>query len=166
MYKFGGIMTYKRILWLTFLYLFIASMFSVITSWLFFSWSQSKGKPEPLLIVMAILTLVLAVFFLVLTVIRCFLKLNAVTVDNSTLIIKNFKTKIIPFSDIQDIKYRVNRSSRAEKMLGIIIRSGTLFIYLKDNSIIKVPDLRDVSFVCKDLKRQVFSTDQNINLNN
>ena len=159
------IMTYKRIIWLTLLYFFIACMFSIITTWLFYSWSQSNGKPEPLLVVMAILTLVVAVFFLILTVIRCFLRLSAITIDNSTLIIKNFKTTIVPFSDIKDIKYRVNSSSRARILLGLVIKSGTLFIYLNDNSVIKVPDLKDVHFVCNDLKRQIFINNQNTNLN-
>lgn len=152
-------MTFKRVKLIRYLLIFIFIMFLVVDSWLFYSMSQSSN-PDSLLVAMAIVVAIIDIIFLILTILNFFKKTDAIEVKYEKLIIYNYKKIVVNFNDVKDIKYIPYRGAYGKyNIFGIGWRTtGQIVIYLRNNKIIYISDIKNVSKACTDLRKIVLNT--------
>ena len=149
-------MTFKRVKFIRYLFIFIFIMFLVVDSWLFYSMSQSSN-PDSLLVAMAIVVAVIDIIFLILTILNFLKRTNAIEVKDGKLIIYNYKKIVVNFNDVKDIKYIPYMGPSGKyNIFGIGWRTtGQIVIYLHNNKKIYVSDIKKVSTACVDLRKIV-----------
>lgn len=142
-----------RTKWQGIVFLFAFICFGVYSYWLLYS-LNSTNNPDSLLVVMTILVLIFGIVFLVCSVLVFTKKKKALYISWKKLIVFNYHEKDIEFSNIASIKYRENTTRY--KFVSTGRCSGTIYITLKDNKVIKAKDIKDVKNVCMILNEKIF----------
>lgn len=139
-----------RIKWIKILILFNFIMLSCVESWLLYS--VIKGEhPDNLLIIMTIIVAFTTILMLVFTILNFMRKSDAITVDENEVIVKNYKTIIIRFADIQDIRYKLAGARKNGSYSLGYYTYGTIIFKLKNEEVIFVNDIKNVKNVCAKL---------------
>ena len=155
-----------RIYAILFLFLFLS--FAAVSGWLFFSMYRAE-RPDPLLVAMSVIVTVVAAVFLLVTILCFSQKKDAVFLYGNTLIIRKRKEYTFPFAEIEDIRYRLNRTNasgyRSFSILAcifgsLVYKSGTLFVTPKNGKEISVPDVKNVQSCCAALREKIFNDPQ------
>lgn len=141
-----------------FMFLFIT--FIPLVIWLFISLKSSKGNPETLLVIMAILCLCLDILFLILFIVYNLQKKDAITLQSDRVILKTYKEQVLEFKDIKDIRkhctYIGPRGGLIAASIGIL-SSGYIEFTLVDNKKIYIRDIKNVSEVCFVLREKILN---------
>lgn len=125
-------------------------MLSCVESWLLYS--VIKGEhPDNLLIIMTIIVAFTTILMLVFTILNFMRKSDAITVDENEVIVKNYKTIIIRFADIQDIRYKLAGARKNGSYSLGYYTYGTIIFKLKNEEVIFVNDIKNVKNVCAKL---------------
>lgn len=152
-----------RIYAILFLFLFLS--FAAVSGWLFFSMSRAES-PDPLLVAMSVIVTVVAAVFLLVTILCFSQKKDAVFLYGNTLIIRKRKEYAFPFAEIEDIRYRLNRTNasgyRSFSILAcifgsLVYKSGTLFVTPKNGGKISVSDIKQVESCCDTLREKILN---------
>lgn len=150
------------------LFLFQFLSFATVSGWLFFSMSRAEN-PDPLLVAMSVIVTVVAAVFLLVTILCFSQKKDAVFLYGNVLIIRKCKEYAFPFAEIEDIRYRLNRTNasgyRSFSILAcifgsLVYKSGTLFVTPKNGKEISVPDVKNVQSCCAALREKIFNDPQ------
>lgn len=147
-----------RVKWKNVLLGFHCIMFAVISTWLFYSMSQTD-HPDSLLVAFAIITCCFSILFLILTVAGVLRKKVCVKICGEKLILVKYKERIIDFADIENVQYMRSSSGSGGKrsFIGsITYDSGKIIVTLKNKSKVSVDDVKDVRRVCSDIRERVF----------
>lgn len=141
-----------------FIFLFIT--FIPLVIWLFISLNSSKGSPETLLVIMAILCSCLDFLFLILFIVYILQKRDAITLQDDKVILKTYKEQVLEFKDIKDIRkhctYIGRRSVIIASAIGIL-SSGYIVFTLNDDKKIYIRDIKNVSEVCFVLREKILN---------
>ena len=141
-----------------FIFLFIT--FIPLVIWLFISLMSSKGSPETLLVIMAILCSCLDILFLILFIVYILQKKDAITLQTDRVILKTYKEQVIEFKDIKDIRkhctYVGPRGGLIAASIGIL-SSGYIVFTLNDDKKIYIRDIKNVSEVCFVLREKILN---------
>lgn len=136
-----------RIKWIKILILFNFIMLSCVESWLLYS--VIKGEhPDNLLIIMTIIVAFATILMLVFTILNFTKKSDAITIDENRVIVKNYKTINIQFTDIQDIRYKLAGARKNGSYSLGYYTYGTIIFKLKNEEVIFVNDIKNVKNVC------------------
>lgn len=139
----------ERISWKKYIYLFSSLVFLIIDIYQIVGILESNKDQTMKVIVVSIISVF--VFLLILLTALEFLKgKKALLIDNDKLIVKLYSKHIINFNNIKDIKYTYNRSSKLGQY-----ESGRITIYLNNNKVIKVDDIKCVNSVCNNLRNTI-----------
>lgn len=139
-----------RIKWIKILILFNFIMFSCVEYWLLYS--VIKGEhPDNLLIIMTIIVAFVTILMLVFTILNFMKKSDAITINENRVIVKNYKTTIIQFTDIQDIRYKLAGTKKNGSYSLGYYTYGTIIFKLKNEEVIFVNDIKNVKNVCAKL---------------
>ena len=140
----------ERISWKKYSYLFSSLVFLIIDIYQIVGILESNKDQTMKVIVVSVISVF--VFLLILLTALEFLKgKKALLIDNDKLIVKLYSKHIINFNDIKDIKYTCNRSGKLGQY-----ESGRITIYLNNNNVIKVDDIKCVNSVCNNLRNIIF----------
>lgn len=155
-------MDFKRIVWMDYVYLFSGLSLAGYDVWLWISFFAAKDM-TPLLIVMVVLMTIFSVALLAFAVYGLTRKRNVITLAESKVILRKHKEIEIPKKDIKKICYQTYGSGGSRKALGSIeYRSGKIIFYLKDGSVVKIGDVKNVRFVCGKLNEKIIKSNVNI----
>ena len=125
-------------------------MFSCVEYWLLYS--VIKGEhPDNLLIIMTIIVAFVTILMLVFTILNFMKKSDAITINENRVIVKNYKTTIIQFTDIQDIRYKLAGTKKNGSYSLGYYTYGTIIFKLKNEEVIFVNDIKNVKNVCAKL---------------
>lgn len=141
-----------------FMFLFIS--FIPVVIWLFISLMNSKGNPETLLVIMAILCLCLDILFLILFVVYNLQKKDAITLKGDKVILKTYKEQVLEFKDIKDIKKRCTYFGPSGRKIAAsigLLFSGYIVFTLNDNKKIYIKDIKNVDEVCFILREKILN---------
>lgn len=133
------------------------------------SYVTQADKPDSFMVVTSVVATLLAIIFLISTILHL-TKKNVVYLGENELIIRIRKERIIPFENIADIRYQIrSNASKRTKSVGSIIdnligvlfvavyKSGTLYITLKSGEKISVSDIKQVESCCDTLREKILS---------
>lgn len=133
------------------------------------SYVTQADKPDSFMVVTSVVATLLAIIFLISTILHL-TKKNVVYLGENELIIRIRKERIIPFENIADIRYQIrSNASKRTKSVGSIIdnligvlfvavyKSGTLYITLKSGGKISVSDIKQVESCCDTLREKILS---------
>lgn len=141
-----------------FIFLFIT--FIPLVIWLFISLNSSKGNPETLLVIMAVLCSCLDILFLILFIVYILQKRDAITLQTDRVILKTYKEQVLEFKDIKDIRkhctYIGPRSGIIASAIGIL-SSGYIVFTLNDDRKIYIRDIKNVTEVCFVLREKILN---------
>ncbi len=140
--------TFKTVIWNKILIGFAFLYFAGVETWLVYSFTNMKNF-EPLFIPVISVAGIADAIFLAILIYLFLRKVNAITMEYPYLTIRIIKERKIAYRDIKDIRYRSGRYSGGE------YSSGTIYIYLKDEKIVKVSNMKDVRTVCETLRKEI-----------
>lgn len=133
------------------------------------SYVTQADKPDSFMVVTSVVVTLLAIIFLISTILHL-TKKNVVYLGENELIIRIRKEHIIPFENIADIRYQIrNNASKRTKSVGSFIdnligvlfvavyKSGTLYITLKNGEKISVSDIKQVESCCDTLREKILN---------
>lgn len=140
-----------------------------VSSFRLLSYVTQADKPDSFMVVTSVVATLLAIIFLISTILHL-TKKNVVYLGENELIIRIRKERIIPFENIADIRYQIrSNASKRTKSVGSIIdnligvlfvavyKSGTLYITLKSGGKISVSDIKQVESCCDTLREKILS---------
>ena len=140
-----------------------------VSSFRLLSYVTQADKPDSFMVVTSVVATLLAIIFLISTILHL-TKKNVVYLGENELIIRIRKERIIPFENIADIRYQVrSNASKRTKSVGSIIdnligvlfvavyKSGTLYITLKSGGKISVSDIKQVESCCNTLREKILN---------
>lgn len=136
-----------RIKWIKILILFNFIMFGCVESWLLYSVIKGEN-PDNLLIIMTIIVAFATILMLVFTILNFTKKSDAITIDENRVIVKNYKTINIQFTDIQDIRYKLAGTKKNGSFSLGYYTYGSIVFKLKNEEMIVVNDIKNVKYVC------------------
>lgn len=133
------------------------------------SYVTQADKPDSFMVVTSVVVTLLAIIFLISTILHL-TKKNVVYLGENELIIRIRKEHIIPFENIADIRYQIrsNASKRTksvgsfiDNLIGVLFvavyKSGTLYITLKNGGKISVSDIKQVESCCDTLREKILN---------
>ena len=133
------------------------------------SYVTQADKPDSFMVVTSVVVTLLAIIFLISTILHL-TKKNVVYLGENELIIRIRKEHIISFENIADIRYHIrsNASKRTksvgsfiDNLIGVLFvavyKSGTLYITLKNGGKISVSDIKQVESCCDTLREKILN---------
>lgn len=133
------------------------------------SYVTQADKPDSFMVVTSVVVTLLAIIFLISTILHL-TKKNVVYLGENELIIRIRKEHIISFENIADIRYQIrsNASKRTksvgsfiDNLIGVLFvavyKSGTLYITLKNGGKISVSDIKQVESCCDTLREKILN---------
>lgn len=134
----------RRVFWRNIIFLLCGLMFIGVSVWLYIS-MKAASNPKTLLVVMFYICVALAIILFIIGSLMFLRRKDAIYLDNETLVIRNYKDKIVTFDDITNIQMSTYRYAT----------SGIIVITLKNNKKIFVNDIRNIKKVCFLLRKIV-----------
>lgn len=147
--------TFQRVRWIKWL-LSILDAYLIGTSiWLFISLSYAKN-PKALLIAMTVVVAAFSILLFVFALLSWLKKVNALTLKEDRLIVRDYKEKTILLKDVDAFRYVRNHAGGCSRCVSLgQYKSGRIDIVLKDKTVVRVKDLKDVAKVCGILNSKI-----------
>ena len=147
--------TFQRVRWIKWL-LSILDAYLIGTSiWLFISLSYAKN-PKALLIAMTVMAAAFSVLLFVFALLSWLKKVNALTLKEDRLIVRDYKEKTILLKDVDAFRYARNHAGGCSRCVSLgQYKSGRIDIVLKDKTVVRVKDLKDAAKVCGILNSKI-----------